>query len=342
MATGISGAGRLRDDVDYSLPHRPAPAIPAVAYNSTSPRKAPEIGDRPLQSPRKSQGHERGVNGSFSEQQPRPESRARKNSFGGLLRRSSSHTHPDHPPLPALATNNLANAQAQPQSPSTPEKSPTYFNFGQTATITSAVTSPGRENTTTYGDGVTGNERFGIFRSKSRDKRQPNMLRKSSRARQQQQAELERQAREAQLLPKQPPRLPSHNPLPGIATFDDQKSPRDSVAIFNQHAYTSPRSPPTVPAQAPHPGPPLPQAANFSRPGNVSMPNSSSSPAYAIRGASSSASPPPPMPNGDSIGERSSSMTNRGRYSYASTTANPAHVNSPRRVRRRKDPTPFK
>lgn len=364
MATGISGAGRLRDDVDYLLPHRPAPAIPTVAYTSTSPNRAPEIGDRPFQSPRseyeaellraKNRGHERGANGSYSNSE-RAESRARKNSFGGLLRRSSSHTHPDHPPLPALATHHpdtrATNAQAQPTSPSTPEKSPTYFNFGQTATITSAVTSPGRDNTTTYGDGVSGHERFGIFRTKSRDsnksKRQPNMLRKSSRARQQQQAELERQAREAQLLPKQPPRLPSHNPLPGIATFDDQESPRDSVAIFNQHAYTSPRSPPTVPAQAPHPGPPLPQAANFSRPGNVNMPSqkdNSSSPAYAIRGASASVSPPP-VPNGDhydSIGERSSSMTNRGRYSYASTTANPAHVNSPRRVRRRKDPTPFK
>jgi len=360
MATGISGAGRLRDSVDYSLPHRPAPAIPTVAYTHTSPKKAPEIGDRPLQSPRssqheaeiqraKSRGHERGAKGSYSEQ--RPESRARKNSFGGLLRRSSSPTHPDHPPLPALTTQHAhTNAQAQPQSPSSPEKSPTYFNFGQTATITSAVTRPGGENTT-YGDGVTGHERFGIgiFRTKSRDsKREHNMLRKSSRARQQQQAELERQAREAQLLPRQPPRLPSHNPLPNMSTFDDQESPRDSVAIFNQHAYISPRSPPTVPAQGPYPGPSLPQAANFSRPGAVTMPSqkdSSSSPAYAIRGASASASPPPPAPNGDhynSIGERSASMTNRGRYSYASNTANPAHVNSPRRVRRRKDPTPFK
>ncbi|KAH9844710.1 Septin GTPase family [Teratosphaeria destructans] len=33
-------------------------------------------------------------------------------------------------------------------------------------------------------------------------------------------------------------------------------------------------------------------------------------------------------------------MTHRGRYSYASSTA-PVNVNSPRRVRRRKDPTPF-
>lgn len=37
---------------------------------------------------------------------------------------------------------------------------------------------------------------------------------------------------------------------------------------------------------------------------------------------------------------RTESMTNRGRYSYASSMT--SNVNSPRRLRRRKDPTPFK
>lgn len=37
---------------------------------------------------------------------------------------------------------------------------------------------------------------------------------------------------------------------------------------------------------------------------------------------------------------RTESMTHRGRYSYASTVN--STVNSPRRVRRRKDPTPYK
>lgn len=37
---------------------------------------------------------------------------------------------------------------------------------------------------------------------------------------------------------------------------------------------------------------------------------------------------------------RTESMTNRGRYSYASSAV--STLNSPRRVRRRKDPTPFK
>ena len=37
---------------------------------------------------------------------------------------------------------------------------------------------------------------------------------------------------------------------------------------------------------------------------------------------------------------RTESMTHRGRYSYASSAA--STVNSPRRVRRRKDPTSYK
>ena len=58
--------------------------------------------------------------------------------------------------------------------------------------------------------------------------------------------------------------------------------------------------------------------------------------------------PVPPVPHG-SPGlnskqvdpyARTESMTNRGRYSYASSIV--SGINSPRRLRRRKDPTPFK
>lgn len=63
--------------------------------------------------------------------------------------------------------------------------------------------------------------------------------------------------------------------------------------------------------------------------------------------------PVPPMPagmtpysrNGDyDPYARTESMTHRGRYSYASSaiSAGTSNINSPRRVRRRKDPTPFK
>lgn len=51
--------------------------------------------------------------------------------------------------------------------------------------------------------------------------------------------------------------------------------------------------------------------------------------------------PVPPIPNNafDPYA-RTESMTHRGRYSYASSAI--SSINSPRRVRRRKDPTPFK
>lgn len=51
--------------------------------------------------------------------------------------------------------------------------------------------------------------------------------------------------------------------------------------------------------------------------------------------------PMPPIPaNAYDPYARTESMTHRGRYSYASSAI--STVNSPRRVRRRKDPTPFK
>lgn len=51
--------------------------------------------------------------------------------------------------------------------------------------------------------------------------------------------------------------------------------------------------------------------------------------------------PPPPIPNGGfDPYAGSGSMAHRGRYSYASSAI--STINSPRRVRRRKDPTPFK
>lgn len=55
--------------------------------------------------------------------------------------------------------------------------------------------------------------------------------------------------------------------------------------------------------------------------------------------APSTASPPTSYAPFDPYA-RTESMTHRGRYSYASSAM--STLNSPRRVRRRKDPTPFK
>ena len=149
-----------------------------------------------------------------------------------------------------------------------------------------------------------------------------NMLRKTSRMRareEQERVEHERQER----LRAPPPKLPSHNPLPGIATFGGEDVNTTTVASNGR--------------------------SNFSRPGNAfAMPgnkyNSSSSPAYAVRPSQQPSSSPPSRANGEYVSdsvERSESMTNRGRYSYASSTV-PVNTSSPRRIRRRKDPTPLK
>lgn len=52
--------------------------------------------------------------------------------------------------------------------------------------------------------------------------------------------------------------------------------------------------------------------------------------------------PVPPVPSSDAVDPyaRTESMTHRGRYSYASSAI--SITSNPRRVRRRKDPTPYK
>lgn len=79
-----------------------------------------------------------------------------------------------------------------------------------------------------------------------------------------------------------------------------------------------------------------------------SLSNSGSGGGYYVRASTeprnympNSAPPVPPIPNNafDPYA-RTESMTHRGRYSYASSAI--SSINSPRRVRRRKDPTPFK
>jgi hypothetical protein len=126
------------------------------------------------------------------------------------------------------------------------------------------------------------------------------------------QEELLRQQRQAAMVPKQPPRLPSHSPLPQINSFGGEDTRPDSVAIvsnnLSQYGYGH--------SQPHHNMRPLPHGI-----------------------------PVPPMPGQGSQDyvdpyARTESMTHRGRYSYASSAV--STLNSPRRVRRRKDPTPFK
>lgn len=117
--------------------------------------------------------------------------------------------------------------------------------------------------------------------------------------------ELERQRRAA-AIPKSPPKLPDlYNGLapPQLPYSEDRP---DSVAIVSGRGYSNR-------------GSMEPRASSAT--GNI---------------------PIPPIPANGFVDPyaRTESMTHRGRYSYASSAV--STINSPRRVRRRKDPTPFK
>lgn len=127
------------------------------------------------------------------------------------------------------------------------------------------------------------------------------------------QEEALRKQREAAMLPKQPPRLPTHSPLPQIDHFGGDEARPDSIAIISNQA-----DPATYNHNSARPSADYPMASNFAAP---------------AQGSSQPYMDQDPYP-------RTESMTHRGRYSYASTAV--STVNSPRRVRRRKDPTPFK
>ncbi|PQE03516.1 putative septin aspE protein [Rutstroemia sp. NJR-2017a BVV2] len=126
--------------------------------------------------------------------------------------------------------------------------------------------------------------------------------------------ELERQQREAAAVPRSPPRLPDLAASAQIPSFGGEDPRPDTTATWNGSNRGQGRSSSSMD----------PQARSYTMPSSV---------------------PVPPMPSASRYGEyvdpyaRTESMTHRGRYSYASSAV--STINSPRRVRRRKDPTPF-
>ncbi|KAI1343342.1 hypothetical protein F5Y15DRAFT_231506 [Xylariaceae sp. FL0016] len=118
-------------------------------------------------------------------------------------------------------------------------------------------------------------------------------------------------------VPKSPPRLPAlyNGAQPqSLGNFGGETRP-DSIAIATGKAdHSFHRYPPRASID----------------PGRPSM--------SSIAGSNP---PVPPVPEGPWVDPyaRTESMTHRGRYSYASSAV--STINSPRRVRRRKDPTPF-
>lgn len=139
--------------------------------------------------------------------------------------------------------------------------------------------------------------------------------------------QLREQQKEA--VPDSPPRLPDLysgvKPAEMLQSFGGDARP-DSLAIIsgradnNHHSYH-------------------PQGGYQTH--HQYTPRASMDPGRPSMSSLSSAPPVPPVPSGNWVDPyaRTESMTHRGRYSYASSAV--SSVNSPRRVRRRKDPTPF-
>ncbi|KAK0877642.1 hypothetical protein LTR87_008556 [Friedmanniomyces endolithicus] len=371
---GITSAARLPDpdDFDYSVSHRPVP-IPTAGYTTTRT-------DNPSQQSGEGAEEGQARRDNYNNQKAQVNERSgsrRRGSLDRLLHHqtathsnSSSITdtpapddHDDAPPVPAVSRSTSTRvAQARAQATAAAASSSPTKGKSDLFSLFPSTTSNLRSSNPSYNRGTSpttsGNRDAPTATSAAGGS---SMLRKLCSGRHEQ----DRVAREAAVAaarqqqhqtPRHPPRLPSIN---DFHDEDNDGTPRpDSLAIFNsQYGSTSPHALSTAPPAT---------TANFSRPANTAMPsssgyNSSSSPAYALRSgnafaqqaasASSSSSPAAPAVVGNVYGEpqtgpyqpidRSESMAHRGRYSYASSTAPAAHVNSPRRVRRRKDPTPF-
>lgn len=119
-------------------------------------------------------------------------------------------------------------------------------------------------------------------------------------------------------LPQSPPRLPAlYNGAPALQLGLGTEVRPDSLAIISGT---------TGSAGAEH-------SSNYSI-------SSTARPSMEAPRSAYNVPPPPPIPNGFDPYANATSMAHRGRYSYASSAV--STINSPRRVRRRKDPTAFK
>lgn len=372
MATGISQAHHLRDDVDWSKSHRDPPPLPT---NNRSPTQESFVEPFPDIGVARSD-HFGAVGGATS---PPPRALrspnqdlhpSRVNATGGSVRAGA------HWPIASGGDNNNNNVNVNSGSAAAPTSS-----AGRSRSQSQETSRPRRgslnflRRTPTNSSKTSGARRaseeqqaksfytepsspppipqpktlFAQAQQEAALRKSPstgsNMLRKVSRsaARKEAAAEEDRKRKEAASRP--PPHLPS---LPSLTPFSEDQRP-DSVAIFNQ-AYTTSNSPPTIHSRPTN---------NFSRPNNMapsSSITSSSSPAYTSRGGGVVGSSSPPdvqakLVNGaPSSGEyvaidpynRTDSIANRARFSYASSATNVNSYNSPRRIRRKKDPTPFK
>ncbi|KAK3635467.1 hypothetical protein LTR56_014751 [Elasticomyces elasticus] len=324
---GLTSSSRLQDPefFDYSRSHR---AVPVPPRTSTSKRRSPPQ--------------------HYTTEEERE-----------VLSRSSSRKRDRL--LHRVSHSNLLSKPPAPTPPSPTRIVQTGTNYHAQVPSTSSSGTGGSDLTTSFpapptaGNHTQNNNNNNLHRNFSK-KGATTMLRKfSSSGRQdaralQQQQQNQQQAQHQQL---QTPRAPPPQ-LPNIHDFHSDTARPDSFGIFGT------QNPSPAPLSALPSPPSIQQApANFSRPGAPTMPSSSntssSSPAYALRTGNAFAmqqsSSSSPLSSG--LGGGGESMAHRGRMSYAGTnnsqTGNHGHatggggggVVSPRRIRRRKDPTPF-
>ena len=164
-----------------------------------------------------------------------------------------------------------------------------------------------------------------LRRSKSRDRsasagsRPARKLSKKDRMRLREDEMMQEQ------IPPRPPRVPLVPRPPDLPTFGGEDTRPDSVAIMSNRAEGSfqrrlaQKSSHEVVGSNTYRGMPIPPVP----------------PIPPIPGQTAGARAPNP-----DMFPQVESMANRGRYSYASSAI--STINSPRKVRRRKDPTPFK
>ena len=159
-----------------------------------------------------------------------------------------------------------------------------------------------------------------LRRSKSTDRVAPSRSVSGAKLTKKQRAEARERDFLKEQIPQRPPRIPDLPHPPQLHTFGGEESRPDSLAIvsnlvgdYNHHRTVVTKGPMDQPSPRMYPHVPIP-------------PIPASSPGI----------------NGGFVDPyaRSESMTNRGRYSYASSAV--STINNPRKMRRRKDPTPFK
>ena len=152
-----------------------------------------------------------------------------------------------------------------------------------------------------------------LRRSKSTERATPSRSVSGAKLTKRQRAYARDQELLKEQIPPRPPRIPDLPRPPQLQPFGGEEIRHDKAGDLNQHQRPISRAAMDQPSPRMYPHVPVPP-----------IPASSS----GINGD-----------HGD-LYTRSESMTNRGRYSYASSAV--STINNPRKMRRRKDPTPFK